>query len=491
MSEQSNKNLKTETATGVIWNFISRILQLLIQFALTLVLSRLLLPEDFATIGLLSFFTAVCSVLIDSGFGQTLIRKKDMDEVDCSSVFFFNMLIGITLYIILFFSSGRISSYFSMPELKTISQIVFITLIFNAAQIVPFSLLNRKMEFRGITIASIVSLSISAIAGIVAAFMGLGVYAIVIQMLVYSILYTVLLFFAAKWRPLNYFSWTRIREMMGFSMNLLLTGLIINVFNNIYTLIIGKRFPQQTLGYYTQAKKIEEIPSLSITTIIQNVSYSAMSKVQDNIVLLQNAYKRILSINIYIIFPVMAICFVSAKHFIPLLFGWQWAPIVPMFRILCIYGAMFPLASINSNIVKVLGKGKSVLLLELVRRGLMILFIILTISHSVELMLWGWVISMGLYIVFSFFYCGSFIDYSGFSQIKHSLFYLFIALIPALIPEYINVFYADGSFVALLIQIFSYAIVYLLLSYLLKVPAFVDLLSLAKNMSLKSIIHSK
>lgn len=486
-----NTSLKQDTAKGVIWNFISRVLQLLIQFALTLVLSRLLVPEDFATIGLLSFFTSVCTVLIDSGFGQTLIRKTDLDEVDCSSVFFFNIFIGLSLYIILFFSSGSIATYFAISELKTISQIVFVTLVFNAAQIVPFSLLNRKMEFRGITVASIVSLSISAIAGIVTALMGLGVYAIVIQMLVYSGLYTVLLFFAARWRPHHYFSWPRIKVMMGFSMNLLLTGLIINIFNNLYTLIIGKRFPQQTLGYYTQAKKIEEIPSLSITTIIQNVSYSAMSKVQDNIALLQSAYKRILSINIYIIFPIMAMCFVSAKHFIPLLFGWQWIPIVPMFRILCVYGAIFPLASINSNIVKVLGKGKSVLLLELVRRGLMILFIVLTITLSVESMLWGWVVSMALYIVFSFFYCGSFIDYSGFSQIRHSTYYLVVAIIPALFPEYINFYFVNGSFVALLIQISSYVAFYLLLSYLLKVPAFIELLSLAKHLSLKSILHSK
>ena len=187
----------------------------------------------------------------------------------------------------------------------------------------------------------------------------------------------------------------------------------------------------------------------------------------------------------------MAMCFVSAKHFIPLLFGWQCVPIVPMFRILCIYGAIFPLASINSNIVKVLGKGKAVLLLELVRRGLMIIFIVLTISQSVELMLWGWVVSMVIYIVFSFYYCGSFIDYSGFSQIKHSMLYLLIAIIPALDPEYINRFYGDGSFWALSIQVSIYVVIYIVLSFVLKVPAFTELLTMAKSMSLKSIINSK
>ena len=485
------KSLGNETATGVLWNFISRILQLAIQFVLTLVLSRLLVPEDFATIGLLSFFTAVSAVLIDSGFGQTLIRKQDLDELDCSSVFFFNVVLSIIIYLILFFCSGFIASYFNIPELKVISRIVFITIVLNATQIVPFSLLNHKMEFKGITIASIVSLTISAIAGVLSAIFGLGVFSIVIQMLVYSFLYTILLFFSAKWRPHSVFSWARIKSMMNFSINLLFTGLIKEVFNNIYTLIIGRRFTPQTLGYYTQAKKIEEIPSLSITTIIQNVSYSAMSKVQNDLVKLQSAYKRILSINIYIIFPIMAMCFVSARHFIPVLFGWQWIPIVPMFRILCIYGAIFPLASINSNIVKVLGKGKAVLILEVVRRGLMVIFIALTIFRGVELMLWGWIASMVLYIIFSFYYCGSFINYSGFTQIRHSLYYLIIAIVPAIIPEYINVFFEDGSFIALLIQISSYAAIYLLLSYLLKVPAFVELLSLAKNMSLKSIINSK
>lgn len=467
-------SLKQETAKGVFWNFLSRALQLFIQFILTLVLSRLLVPKDFATIGLLSFFTSVCSVLIDSGFGQTLIRKKDMDEVDCSSVFFFNILIGLTLYVILYFSSGIIASYFSIPELKPISQLVFITLVFNAAQIVPYSILNRKMEYWGITIASIVSLTVSAISGIIAAFMGLGVYAIVLQMLIYSVLYTILLFLAAKWRPHHYFSRARIKSMMGFSMNLLFTGLIINIFNNIYTLIIGKRFPQQTLGYYTQAKKIEEIPSLSITNIIQNVSYSAMSKVQDNLALLHEAYKRILLINIYIIFPIMTLCFVSAKHFIPIVFGHQWLPIVPMFRILCIYGALFPLASINSNILKVLGNGKGVLQMEIVRRLLMVVFIALTISFTPEIMLWGWVISMMLYILYSFYYCGRFINYGFFDQLKDASLYAVVAIIAAIIPEVFNYFFEASNIFVLGAQVIIYFTLYILLSYVMRLSAFIE-----------------
>lgn len=475
-----NENLVKETANGMLWSFASRFLQLGIQLILTIILSRLLTPEDFATVGLLNVFTLLCAVIIDSGFGQALIRKENLKEEDSSTVFWINLGLGLFIYLVLYMVSPLISEFYNIEELTKISRIVFGTLVINAACLVPQSLLTRNLNFKPITIASIVSLFVSAVCGIIYAIIYKNVYALVVQMMVYFILNCILINIFNKWHPRFIFSVRAAKEMLPFSLNLLGSGLLVVLFNNLYTLIIGKSFSQKELGYYTQAKKIEEIPSLSITTIIQNVSYSSMAKVQNDTERLKRAYLRILSINLYIVVPLMAFCFVSSTEFIPFVFGSQWLPIVPYFRILCVYGAIFPLMSINVNILKVKGFGKDVLKLEIVRRALMIVFLIATIQSSMELMLSGWVVSMLISILYSFVICGKKIDYSVSDQLKDIVPYFVISIIPAIVAFIVD-YMGLALMVSLIIKVLVYAAVFLLMSFILKVPAFIDLVSILKT----------
>lgn len=469
-----NENLVKETANGMLWSFASRFLQLGIQLILTIILSRLLTPEDFATVGLLNVFTLLCSVIIDSGFGQALIRKKELTEEDKSTVFFINVGIGLLLYFVLYWASPLISEFYNIAELTTISRIVFCTLVINAACLVPHSLLTRELRFKPITIASVVSLFISAFCGVIYAIFYKDVYALVVQMVVFSILNCILINIFNKWHPQLIFSICAAKDMLPFSFNLLGTGLLVVLFNNLYTLIIGKTFSQKELGYYTQAKKIEEIPSLSITSIIQNVSYSSMAKMQNDTERLKKAYLRILSINLYIVVPLMAFCFVSSTELIPFVFGAKWLPIIPYFRILCVYGAIFPLMSINGNILKVKGFGKDVLGIEIVRRVLMVVFLIATIPLGMELMLIGWVISMLISIIYSFIICGKKIDYRVLDQLKDILQYYIISIIPA-IAAFIVDFIGLSLILTLIVKTFAFATVFVLISRISKNPALIDL----------------
>ena len=475
-----NDNLIKETANGILWSFTSRFLQLGIQLVLTIILSRLLTPEDFATVGLLNVFTLLCAVIIDSGFGQALIRKVNLTEEDSSTVFWINLGLGLLIYIVLYMMSPLISDFYNIEDLTTISRIVFCTLVINAACLVPQSLLTRELKFKPITIASIVSLFISAVCGIIYAVIYKDVYALVVQMMVYSILNCILINVFNKWHPRFIFSVRAAKDMLPFSLNLLGSGLLAVLFNNLYTLIIGKSFSQKELGYYTQAKKIEEIPSLSITTIIQNVSYSSMAKVQNDTDRLKMAYLRILSINLFIVVPLMSLCFVSSAEFIPFVFGTQWLPIVPYFRILCVYGAIFPLMSINVNILKVKGFGKDVLKLEIVRRVLMIVFLIATIRLSMELMLSGWVISMVISILYSFVVCEKKIDYRVSNQLKDILPYFMISIIPAIVASLVD-FIGLVLMATLVIKIIVFSVTFFLMSIITKVPAFIDLISILKT----------
>lgn len=477
-----------ETTNGVIWSSFSRFFQLIVQFLLITILSRLLCPEDFASIGVLTVFTILSELLIDSGFSQALIRETTVDSEDLSSVFFFNIGIGILIYVLLFFSSSYIAVFFRIQELERISKILFLNIIFNSLSIVPRTILARDMNFKKIAISSVCSLLISAFVGITTAYYGLGVYSLVFQALAHSFFSMLFLFVAAKWIPKCVFIWGKIKRLLGFSINLLISGLITQIFNNLFTILIGRYYPQKTLGYYTQAKKIEEIPSLSITTIIQNVTYSSMSKVKDDIGLLKKAYLKVLLMNIYIVFPIMCLCYVSCNSFIPILLGEKWMPIIPYFKLLCIYGALLPLFSVNINILKVKGYGKKVLEQEIVRRTLMIAFVLLTIKSGIIYMLIGWIISMVLSIIYSFVQCGKPIHYSLLDQLKDILPYIIIAVVCAGITFFIN-YFPFHIIVKLLLQIILYFLLYVGLSRVLKLSSYFELISIIQKIIQKKYPH--
>ena len=479
-----------DTTNGVIWSFVSRFLQLIVQFFLITILSRLLCPEDFASIGVLTVFTLLSELIIDSGFSQALIRETRVDSEDLSSVFFFNIGIGIFIYILLFSVSSYIAVFFRIQELERISKILFLSILFNSFSIIPRTILTRDMCFKKIAITSVSSLLISAFVGIFAAYYGLGVYSLVLQILVYSFLSMVFLFVVAKWKPKCVFVWSRINRLIGFSLNLLVAGVVTQLFNNLYTILIGRFYPQKTLGYYTQAKKIEEIPSLSITTIIQNVTYSSMSRVKDDVVLLKKAYLKVLLMNIYIVFPIMSLCYVSCDNFVPILLGDKWMPIIPYFKILCIYGAIFPLFTVNINILRVKGYGKKVLEQEIVRRILMIVFVLLTIKSGIIYMLIGWILSMTLSIIYSFVECGKPIHYSLLNQFKDIFPYFVLAICCASITYLVNCF-PFHVFAKLSLQILLYILLYVGLSRAFKLSSYVELVSIIKKMSLHALIHSK
>ncbi len=466
--------LKKNTAKGFAWSTFSKFYTLLAQFLITLILARLLVPDDFATIGLLNFFTILSGVLIDSGFAQALIRESKLSPKDYSSVFYFNLVIGLTIYLSLFICAPYISAYFHIPELKTISRVLFLQVIFYSVSIVPRAILSREMRFKELSMSSVISITISSLMAIIAALLGLGVYALVIQLLVLSFIDSLIVRILSKWKLTLEFSMDSVKRLLKFSMYLLFTSLFITFFNNIYTLIIGRNYTQTQLGYYTQSKRVEEVASLSITTMIVNVSYTAMAKVKDDIVLLKKAYQRVLGINLYVVLPIMSFSFVSADYLIPLLLGEQWNLSIPYFKILCIYGAIFPLMSMNGNILKVMGMGGRFLLLEVVRRGLMILFILLTIEYSIELMLWGWVVSMVLSILFSFILCGSPIKYGFWKQIADIAPYMVTSIISAIIPFIFSKTIVLSDFGMLIIMGLLYFVVYIVVSKFLKLPPLYD-----------------
>lgn len=484
--------LKKDTVSGVMWSFISRFSQMLVQFVVTIILSRLLIPDDFATIGILTVFILLCNIIVESGFGQALIRKFDVSQTDYSSVFFFNLLLSIVIYVVLFLLSDIIASYFHNEVLSPASKIVFITIILNALTVVPNAILSRNLSYKKIAIVNLVAVFISAICGIATALLNWGVFALVAQMITFSLTSTILFILVTKWRPSRCFSFMSIKQMLRFSMSLLGTGIIITLFNNLITLLIGRFYSKTELGYYTQAKKLEDVPSQSITSIIQGVSYSAIAKVQRDDSLIKIAYKKVLFQNVYVVFPIMMFCLISADYLIPFLYGEQWFKSIPLFKILCIYGALFPLFSVNINILKVKGLGGKVLQVEVVRRVLMVLFILFALHKGIPALLWSWVISMVISVLYSFGVCGKPIQYSIITQLIDILPYILIALLPIPFVLGLNYLYTNPSyFIQVSIDIVLYFALYWFVSHMFRIQAYVELKNIIQSFSIKQILNSK
>lgn len=465
-------SLKEQAISGVFWSSIERFGALLLQFILNIILARLLSSFEFGLVGMLYVFTALGDVIVESGFGQALIRKNDVSQKDYSSVFFLNLIFGLIIYLFFYFLSPYIANFFKSPELELISKFVFLVFPINALALVQNTIIIKNVKFKVLAKVSILSALLSGSIGIYLAYTGYGVWALVYQAILYAVFRTIFLWIFNKWRPSFVFSFKSIKELLTFSLSLLGTNSLIVIFNNIYTIIIGKFYPVAQVGLYNQAKRMTDIPSLTLTTIVQNVSYPILCKLQDNDYQLKQGYRKVITMVVFINFPVMLGLLAIADNFIFTLLSEKWMSMVPYFQLLCVYGAFFPLHSINVNILKVKGEGKKLLTLEILRRVIVVVAIVLTLNKGVITLLIGNVIAAMLSILINMYYCGKQIRYSVIEQIKDILPYFLISVFLSFILFLLGNFISIGHLYMLILQIIIGITVYVLMSKTLRLDAY-------------------
>lgn len=468
-------SLRQQTITGVFWSSIEIFGPLVIQFIINIILARLLLPADFGIIAMLYVFTAMGAILIDAGFGNALVREKQVDNLDYSSVFYFNLFLGIIIYLFFFIISPNIASFFKIPELEKIAKYIFLIFPIRSIGLIQTTILTRDLNFKTSAKVSTVATLISGLVGIFLAYMGYGVWALVYQIILSALLKSVFLWIFNSWRPVLRFNFYTIKRLFSFSMNLMATNFIVVLFNNLYTIIIGKFYPLNEVGYYNQAKKISEIPNQTITTVVQNVTYPILSQVQDDNINLKKGYRKIIMMVLFFNFPMMFGLLVMAEDLIYLLLTEKWMPAVPYFQLLCIYGAFFPLHSININILKVKGKGKKLLSLEILRRTIMIVAIIITLNKGIIPLLVGNIIASLISILINMYYCGKEIKFSLTEQIKDLMPYFLISMTMSSIM-WISTFWSNlEPILNLIIQLAVAIFIYISLNKILKLGAFKEL----------------
>lgn len=369
-------DLKQKTVAGMMWSAIQKFGVMGISFVSNMVLARLLSPDDMGCIGLLAIFILLSNTFIDGGFGSALIQKKQPTQTDYSTIFWWNMGLSVVLYGVLFLSAPWVASFYRMEMLCDVLRVQGLVLIFNALCLIQNNQLRKKLKFKLLATTNIVAAVLSVSAAIVLALLGWGVWALVAQQIVLSVAGAALLWAVGRWTPSFTFSMKSFKELFNFGFFILLSNLINTFCNNIQGLLIGRIYNSSTMGYYSQARKLEQVSSNSLSQIVDQVAYPVLAEAQNDKAYMQNILKKLITSLAFVVFPLMLVMALTARPLIVLVYSAKWLSAVPYFQILCIAGTASCLQGLNYYAVAAVGRSGSLFKWTVIKRGVGLLFVV-------------------------------------------------------------------------------------------------------------------
>lgn len=477
----NNESMKDKTIKGMVWSFIDSVGSKAIQLCMQIFLARLLLPHDYGVIGIVTVFLMLSQVITDSGFANALIREKNVSEEDYSTVFIYNITVAVTIYILLFFSSGIISRFFSLPELSAVIRIYGLIIIIEAASMIQRVILTKKLEF---SIQMKINLTASVVSGsiaIVFAIMGYGVWSLVIKMMLFQLFQTIFYTYFNRWRPSLTFSTQSFKRLFTFGWKLLASNIISVIYENLYVLIIGSSFSTASLGYYTNSRKISDAASIPIALSIEKVSYPVLSNYQDDDKRLKDGFRKIVRASVFVAFPILLGLAATAPVLFRLLLGEQWIPATPYFQILSISALFLSLHMINLNILNIKGRSDLFLKVNLLEKslGFSIVGVVLLLNLGIIGLLWGLVLSCFFTYFINASYSSKLIHYSILEQLNDIKIIAFISGIMAVSTYSMNFIITGNDWLLLASQVGVSVLLYTLLSLLFKIEELALLYKLA------------
>lgn len=468
-------NLKDQTITGISWSILDNAYTQIITFVVGIILARLLEPREFGLIGMIIVFIAIAQTFVDSGFGSALIRKNDCTDKDYNTVFYFNIFVSVIFYLGLFFFADLIASFFNETELINIIKVLGISVIINAIGIVQAAQLTKKIDIKTQTKISVIANTLSGIIAIYLAYIGFGVWSLVWRALTLNFLKNTLLWLWNKWRPALIFSLQSFKELFGFGSKLLASGLLNTIFENLYYVVIGKYFSPQQLGYYTRAVSFANLPSMNINGVIQRVSYPVLSKLQDDPVALKSGIKKLIKNTMFITFILMMMMAAVAESLVLTLIGAKWIQSVIYLQLLCFSMMLYPLHSLNLNLLNVKGRSDLFLKLEVIKKILALPVILSGILYGIIPMIAGMIVHSFVGYALNSMYSGMLINYNLFEQIKDItpgfLLALFIGALLFIAGSYLDTL----PVIILILQLVFGTVLVLIISELLKLEPYLEI----------------
>jgi teichuronic acid exporter len=461
-------SLKKKTIFASIWSISGRFFGVFLEFFTQLLIARILVPADFGLIASITIFVNLGKQISDAGLGQALIQKQGATHIQESSIFYFNIILGFFLTIIIFLSSGFIAEFYNIPELELIVKIVSVYFIINSFSIVQDAILTKKLNFKFKTIVNIASVFFSGIVAVVLAVLGFGVWSLVTQMLLSITLRNILLWFLSKWRPKKVFDFNSIKSLLNYGSKIFISSVLTIVRINIFSIIIGKAYTMSDLGYYSKANQLQNITSKTFTTSLQNVLFPVFSEIKDDTLLLRSALKKAITYLLFIITPLMVFFIVDAEEIIAILLTERWMESAKYLKLLGVIGILFPIQMMNLNALKAVGHASKFMQITLLWDILSILSAIITSSFGIEIMIVGQVIITTLSYLVNVSLNGELYNYPFKNQIKDISPILFINFLLGLFLFYIFKYLdIDNIFASFLIKIILTIVLYGILNYIL------------------------
>lgn len=387
-----NKSENNSTIANFIWRFTERTAAQLVTFVVSIILARILSPEYYGTIALVTVFTTILQVFVDSGLGTALIQKKDADDLDFSSVFFFNMFMCVVLYIVMYIASPYIAAFYNDKGLTPIIRFISLTIIISGVKGIQQAYVSRNMLFKRFFFSTIGGTVASAIIGIFLAYKGYGVWALAIQQVSNTAIDTLILWLTVKWKPKFMFSFQRLKRLLRFGWKLLVSALLDTIYGNLRNLIIGKKYTSADLAYFDQGDKLPKAIVTNINVSIDSVLLPTMSKMQDKTEAVRTLTRRAIRISVYIVAPLMIGFACCADSLVRLVLTDKWLPCVPFIRILSVSYLFWPIHTANLNAIKAVGRSDIFLKLEVIKKAVGLALLLSTMWFGVKIMAYGLIV---------------------------------------------------------------------------------------------------
>lgn len=475
--------MEHKVVSGVVWSFAEKFLTMLVQMVVSIIVARRLMPEDFGVMAILTFFTSVALTIVDSGFSQTLIRKREPSDSDYRSVFLFNVVVALLLYFVLWALAAPIARFYGHSVIRDVAPVLFLLLPINSLCVVQTVMFTREFRFKLLSNIVFFASLVSGVVAVAMAVAGCGIWALVAQRLLQMGIKAVAFWLIRRWRVRGGVSLSALREMAPFSLRLLASDLIASIYNNVAQLFVGKIYSTASLGYYSQAQKLKDLAVISTVQSVQGVTYPALSKLSADEEKFSAGYERIVRLLSFVLFPAMLGLVAISSDMFMLLLGERWMPTVPYFRILALSGMVYPLAMVGYNVLKIKSDGRIVVRLEVVKRVVMTLVLCVTIPTGIEAVAWGMTAMAFVEFLLNSGFALRLMSFGVVRLAKALLPSLLLSLIVYLGLEILNPHLAHLSVALRLTADIALAVVsYIALAWALRLRAFHEAIDLIKGL---------
>lgn len=474
-----NASVRSKSIVGMLWVACEKCSTQVLRFGIGIVLARLLTPNDYGMVGMLAVFIALSDLFVDSGFGLALIQKKDRTEEDYSTVFFFNLAMSVVAYLVLFAAAPMIASFYRMPDLCNLCRVMSLGLPLGALCTIQRTRMTINLDFKSQTGISIASLLVSGLVGIGMAYKGWGVWALVWQGIAASVTNIALLWGVARWCPQMAFSMSLFKRFFSFGWKHLCTCFISVVYDNVYTLVIGKSFGAADLGHFTRAYGYPTLAANTVSDTVLKVNFPILSQFQDDHAKLVSVYRKMLRAPMFLLIPLLLGMAVTARPLIVTMIGEKWLPCVPYLQVMCVAMIFYPLSNVNLNLLYVKGRTDIVLKLDLIKKPIAFAIVFCAIPFGILGMCFSKVIYSMIAFAFNCYYTKKLLGYGLLDQLKDIAFLLLNSMVMVGVVFLVMRLF-DANWMKLLVGVSAGIAVYVLMALLTKDQSFMALLELRK-----------